>query len=487
MSELQSFAEAGPGSALKSSPPTDVSYVRDRMLAAEAAPAGTTGAVGWLRQNLFSSPLNILQTLIAIAIVALVLPGLLRFGLFDAVWSTAEIRDETGALVDGATLRDVCATVAQGGIRENGWSGACWAYVGNYLPQFIYGTYPISERWRVNVAFVLLALALVPLLVHAFPYRRLGLLFSAIGFPLAAFVLLTGGEMEYDGFLPTGALFADGALKFWFDYLLFSAIVVGIAFAVARSTGGNASATARNVGVILAGIAVVVLVSSIDFGLRHVRTELWGGMLVTLVIAVTGIAASLPIGIVLALARRSNMPLIRLLSVAFIEFWRGVPLVTVLFMSSVMLPLLAAEGVSIDKLFRAVIGVALFASAYMAEVIRGGLQAIPKGQYEGAQAVGLTYWQSMRLIILPQALTLVIPGIVNTFIGLFKDTTLVLIIGLFDFLGQIQASFSDPTWATPVQSSTAYLFAAICYFVFCFGMSRYSIYMENRLDTGHKS
>jgi general L-amino acid transport system permease protein len=175
-----------------------------------------------------------------------------------------------------------------------------------------------------------------------------------------------------------------------------------------------------------------------------------------------------------------------MLSVNFIEFWRGVPLITVLFMSSVMLPLFLPEGVNFDKLLRALIGVALFSAAYMAEVVRGGLQAIPKGQYEGAMALGLNYGQMIRMIILPQALKLVIPGIVNTFIGLFKDTTLVLIIGLFDFLGQIQSSFADSNWASPVQSLTAYAFAAFVYWCFCFSMSRYSQFMERLLDTGHK-
>jgi general L-amino acid transport system permease protein len=180
------------------------------------------------------------------------------------------------------------------------------------------------------------------------------------------------------------------------------------------------------------------------------------------------------------------MPIVRMAAVIFIEFWRGVPLITVLFMSSVMLPLFLPEGVTFDKLLRALVGVAMFASAYMAEVVRGGLQAIPKGQFEGAMALGLNYNQMMRMIIMPQALKLVIPGIVNTFIGLFKDTTLVLIIGLFDFLGQIQSSFSDSSWATPVQALSAYVFAAAVYWVFCFGMSRYSIFMERRLDTGHR-
>ena len=223
-----------------------------------------------------------------------------------------------------------------------------------------------------------------------------------------------------------------------------------------------------------------------SFGLVPVETSLWGGLLVTLVVAVTGIVASLPLGILFALGRRSHMPIVRLVSIIFIEFWRGIPLITVLFMSSVMLPLFLPDGVTFDKLLRALIGVALFSAAYMAEVVRGGMQAIPKGQYEGAQALGLNYWKMMNLIVLPQALKHVIPGIVSSFIALFKDTTLVLIIGLFDLLGIIQLSFTDPNWSTPVTSHTGYLFAAIIFWIFCFGMSRYSIYMENRLHTGHK-
>ena len=205
-----------------------------------------------------------------------------------------------------------------------------------------------------------------------------------------------------------------------------------------------------------------------------------------MVIAVTGIAASLPIGVALALGRRSQMPIVKLFSVIFIEFWRGVPLITVLFMSSVMLPLFLPDGVTFDKLLRAFIGVGLFSAAYMAEVIRGGCKPYQRASMKGAMALGLNWSQMMQKIILPQALKLVIPGIVNTFIGLFKDTTLVLIIGLFDFLGQIQSSFTDPTWASPVQSMSGYLFAALVYFVFCFGMSRYSIFMEHRLNTGHR-
>ena len=216
------------------------------------------------------------------------------------------------------------------------------------------------------------------------------------------------------------------------------------------------------------------------------RPSLWGGLLVTLVLSFVGIAVSLPLGIVLALGRRSKMPVIKMISVIFIEAVRGVPLVTVLFMASVMLPLFLPPGVTFDKFLRALIGVALFASAYMAEVIRGGLQAIPKGQYEGADSLGLGYWQKMGLIVLPQALKLVIPGIVNTFIGLFKDTSLVSIIGMFDLLGIVRQGFSDANWASPQTPMTGLVFAGFVFWLFCFGMSRYSIYMERRLDTGHK-
>jgi general L-amino acid transport system permease protein len=177
------------------------------------------------------------------------------------------------------------------------------------------------------------------------------------------------------------------------------------------------------------------------------------------------------------------MPAVRAVCVAFIELWRGVPLITVLFMSSVMFPLFMPEGVHIDKLLRALVGVALFSSAYMAEVVRGGLQAIPKGQYEAASALGLSYWKTMGFIIMPQALKLVIPAIVSTFIGLFKDTTLVLIIGLFDLLGAAQAANTNPNWAG--YSEESYVFAAFVFWCFCFSMSRYSVHLERKLHTGH--
>ncbi|MFP8965360.1 amino acid ABC transporter permease [Pokkaliibacter sp. CJK22405] len=220
------------------------------------------------------------------------------------------------------------------------------------------------------------------------------------------------------------------------------------------------------------------------FGLEEVPTHQWGGLILTLVIAIVGIAAAMPIGILLALGRRSEMPIIKSFCVVFIEVWRGVPLITVLFMASVMLPLFVPAEYHFDKLLRALIGIALFQSAYIAEVVRGGLQAIPKGQYEAADALGLTYWKAMILIILPQALKLMIPGIVNTFIALFKDTSLVLIIGLFDILAIVQAALTDPKWLG--FATEGYVFVALVFWVFCFGMSRYSQHLENKLHTGHK-
>ncbi len=220
------------------------------------------------------------------------------------------------------------------------------------------------------------------------------------------------------------------------------------------------------------------------FGLEVVETEKWGGLMLTLVLAVVGIVASFPIGIMFALGRRSDMPIIRSISIVYIEFWRGVPLITVLFMASVMLPLFMTEGTDLNKLIRAMIGITLFQGAYMAEVVRGGLQAIPKGQYEAADALGLSYWQKTGLVILPQALKLMIPGIVNTFIALFKDTSLVLIIGLFDLLSMVQSALTNPDW--PGFATEGYLFAGFVFWIFCFGMSRYSQRLEAKLNTSHR-
>lgn len=229
-------------------------------------------------------------------------------------------------------------------------------------------------------------------------------------------------------------------------------------------------------------MAFVLLVGG--FGLPHVPVERWGGLMITLVVAFTGIVASLPLGILLALGRRSALPVVRGLSIAFIELWRGVPLITVLFMAANMLPLFMPDGITINKLVSALVAVALFSSAYMAEVVRGGLQAVGKGQYEAAAALGLGYWRSMGFVILPQALRLCLPNIVGNFIGLLKDTSLVSIIGFLDLLGIVQSGNADPAWATPNTAMTGYAFLGLVFWILCFGMSRFARRLEVRLKGG---
>ena len=220
--------------------------------------------------------------------------------------------------------------------------------------------------------------------------------------------------------------------------------------------------------------------------LAPVATSLWGGILVTLVVSLVGIVAALPLGILLALGRRSDLPVLRYACIGFIEFWRGVPLITVLFMANVMLPLFLPGDLTVDRLVRPLVGIALFASAYMAEVVRGGLQAIPAGQGRAALALGLTRVQALRLVILPQALKVVVPGIVNTLIGLFKDTTLVSIVGIADFIRVLEAARADPRWSAPTIPVTAYAFAALFYLAVCFSMARYAAFIERRLAAGER-
>ncbi|MEO6394298.1 MAG: amino acid ABC transporter permease [Devosia sp.] len=233
-------------------------------------------------------------------------------------------------------------------------------------------------------------------------------------------------------------------------------------------------------------IASLVLLAGGRFGLSYVPTEQWGGLLVTLLISVVGICLSLPIGIILALGRQSRLPVIRTLSIGYIELIRAVPLITILFMASIMLPLFMPQGTTVDKLLRAVVGVTLFSAAYMAEVVRGGIQAIGRGQYEAANSLGMGYWKTMGFIVLPQALKHVIPGIVNSFISLFKDTSLIYIVGMKDLLETVKTKNDSLEWVSSTQTITGYIFAAMIYWVFCFSMSRYSQYMERRLNTGHK-
>ncbi len=310
-------------------------------------------------------------------------------------------------------------------------AGACWAYIDSRMTFFIYGFFPKDAYWVTQEGFI----------ASIMTYWRVNAVF-AVGTLLLVPLMWPG--------LPHKVL---NAILFFVVYPVFVFFML---------TGGV-------------------------FGLEEVPTIKWGGLTVTLIIGLVGIVVSLPLGIVLALGRQSKMPIVKGMSIMFIEVWRAVPLITVLFMASVMLPLFMPVGMTIDKLLRALVGVSLFSAAYMAEVVRGGLQALPKGQFEAAASLGLNYWKSMSFIILPQALKHVIPGIVNSFIALFKDTSLVAIVGIFDLLRAVQISNLNLDWGSKNQAITGYIFAAVVFWAFCFSMSRYSIMMEKRLDTGHRN
>ena len=426
-------------------------FVRTQSSPMRPPPVSAQGAVGWMREHMFASPLSSMLTLLAVVLLAWVIPDLVRFAFIDAVWS--------------GDKGEAC--------RAPG-AGACWAYVRAKIGFFTYGLYPRDQVWRVNLVLIVGAVLVVWLLWPDAWGRAIaaGLFFAA--YPLIAFGLLTG----YAPF-PFG-VFAGGV---WATALAIAAVAAVALCAVMAIIRKSAA-----LGIVAAGLCLWFAIGLAWrwWSLPVVGTHLWGGVFVSLLVAAIGIVFSLPLGIVLALGRRSEMPIVRFVSILFIEFIRGVPLITILFMANFMLPLFVPQEWSPDRLLRPLIGVALFSSAYMAEVVRGGLQAIPKGQYEGAMAMGLNWSQMMRLIVLPQALVLVIPGIVNSFIALFKDTTLVAIAGVFDFLKAIETQRDDPVWAGPTISATGYLFAAVFYFLFCFGMSRYSIMMERRLSANRK-
>jgi general L-amino acid transport system permease protein len=501
-------------------------FVRQELIPERAAPIKTTGFAGFVRTRLLNSPGNILMTIASALLLWFTVVPAVNFLLIDAVWQG---RDRKACLAENA-----------GHVV-----GACWPFVQAKFTQFVYGFYPEPERWRVNVTFLLAALLLLPLLIPRLPAKGLnaGLLF--IAFPVVAFFLLHGGGLHGFG-VSWAADFLSGfttsigdagakligagdasavALVGVLLALLGKTIVLlssGISLllwplvwlrdqiqASSRPVCADLAVTAAIVSILLfvlnggfrtgwralivslatfAGIALVIALMQLDRGgLSIVDTRLWGGLLVTLVVAVTGIVSSMPVGMALALGRRSTIPLIRGFAVAFIELWRGMPLITVLFFATYMLPLFLPGNFSVDGLVRVLVGVALFTGAYVAEVIRGGLQAIPRGQGEAASALGLSYWKTTGLIVMPQALRHVIPGLVNSFIGLFKDTSLVSIVALFDLLGSLRASFADPVWSTPTTLFTGFAFAGIVYFTFCFGMSRYSLFVEHRLNVHRRS
>jgi general L-amino acid transport system permease protein len=499
-------------------------FVSEKLIAERPAPVKTTGLVGFLRTRLFNSPTNILITIVSALLLWVVLVPTFKFLLVDAVWSG---KDRNACLAENAGH-----TV-----------GACWPFIQAKFSQFIYGFYPEAERWRVNLTFAFAAILLLPLLIPRLPAKGPNAILFFLAFPVVAFFLLYGGGLKGFGVTWVSNFLSgfndsigEGGRKLvssgettavigpllwvlgklillvstaifwvlqpltwlrdqiqavrgtvWLDFAVTSAIVLALLIWLTGGLRSGPRPLFTCLG-ILAAIAMVIGVMGLDHGgLPVVDTRLWGGLLVTLVVSVVGIVASMPVGIALALGRRASIPLIRIFSIAFIEFWRGVPLITVLFFATYMLPLFVPAGFTIDGLMRVLIGIAIFAGAYQAEVIRGGLQAIPRGQGEAASALGLSWAKTTALIVMPQALRHVIPGLVNSFIALFKDTSLVSIVALFDLLGIMRAAFSDPVWSTPTTLFTGFAFTGIIYFVFCFGMSRYSLFVENRLNAHRRN
>ncbi|MEM7509012.1 MAG: amino acid ABC transporter permease [Pseudomonadota bacterium] len=434
---------------------SDISFVRTQEVPAAPPPSNAVGPVKWLKDNLFDGWLNTVLTLISGAFIALVLYEILPWFL-DSSWSPEEM-----------SLKGCRAEV----------EGACFAVINERFYQFIFGFYPSEFYWRPTLAFLLLLLALWPVLFEKAPR---GLMWHTAVYPAIAYLLIWGGTI----WGPIGVLLGP---------------VIG---AVIMSRGGDAvqavvgEAFGPLVTLILAVLAVVfwflfgvtqfdeIMSSIAPLGLEKVASDKLGGFLLSLIIGVVGIVASLPLGIALALGRQSNLFIVRAISVGFIECMRGVPLITLLFVASTLLAYFLPPGTTFDLILRVCIMVTLFASAYMAEVIRGGIAALPRGQYEAADAMGLTYWQSMQLIILPQALKISIPNIVSTFIGLFKDTTLVIVIGLLDPLGLSSAIRADANWNGIVWE--LYGFIALFFFICCFGMSRYAMHLENKLKTDHR-
>ena len=417
-----------------------VPYVSPTQYDPEPAPASSVGAPAWLRENLFSSWSNSLLTILTIAFLVWIVPGIVDWAILKSVWNAHSLTE--------------CREI----IREmhgDGVTGACWAVIRERYNQLLYGFYPDELRWRPNTAFVLLVAAIFPVMFRS----------------MRPAVWAMGVLLWFEVF---GAVMRADLFSLWSPTVIVT-LAVG---ALAMVFGAPEHRSRWLVFTLIYPVVVYFLLWGGIF-LEPVETAKFGGFMLTMILGVTGIAASLPIGILLALGRQSKLPILQMICVTFIEFIRGVPLITLLFVASTLLNYFLPPGTSFDLILRVLIMVTLFASAYMAEVVRGGLAALPKGQYEAADTLGLSYWQGMRLIILPQALKISIPGIVNTFIGLFKDTTLVSVIGLLDPLGLTKPIRSNSDWNGIVWE--LYGFIALLFFVFCWGMSRYSMYLEQRL------
>lgn len=475
-----------------------VAFMRETMLPPQPPPLAQSGAIRWLRENLFSGPLNIALTLVGLGIVWLVV-GAVGPWLAHSVWNAGSM----------AECRQIIAET-----WGEGATGACFALVKHRWNQFLFGFYPQALYWRPVLAFGLLFLALAPLLFSESAKARRVVLGLAMVLTLVVSAVLDAPGPALAGMAvamlawaalvearPRPALLASLVYPFAAAWLLWGGSLWTEAMALAGLAMGFlvwrglarlglfafalAVVAAAAWWLLLAGPIATALAGMLPLRLQPVSSDQFGGFVLSITIGVAGIALSLPLGVILALARRSDLPVIKVLAVMFIEFIRGVPLITLLFVASLLLNYFLPPGTNFDVILRVIIMVTLFAAAYMAEVIRGGLAGLPKGQYEAADALGLDYWKAQRLIILPQALKISIPGIVSTFIGMFKDTTLVVFVGLYDPLkamsDTIRASFE---WKGAYWEP--YIFVGAIFFVLCFGMSRYSMYLERRLKHDHR-
>ncbi|MDC0657848.1 amino acid ABC transporter permease [Leisingera sp. SS27] len=424
-----------------------IAFVRDTEIPPSPPPAGETGAVKWLRENLFSNAVNSALTIASLLVIYILLSKTLPW-LLNGVWTTSSLAE--------------CREVLQGK------TGACFSVLTERWNQLLYGfKYPSDQYWRPNLALVLLLFAIAPVLFFDLPRKLLA--FTAV-YPFLAFWLIWGGTI----LAPIVALVGFAAGAFVFQTYGKSSFAVGFFGAIAAAFA-----------VWIIGGMLIPDGASDNAMLQAVPSRDLGGFMLNLMLGVTCVSLSLPLGIALALGRQSDMPLIKWMCVVFIEFVRGVPLITLLFVASVMLAYFFPPESTVDLFLRVVIMITMFSAAYIAEVIRGGLAALPKGQYEAADSLGLDYPQAMRLIILPQALKISIPGIVNVAVGLFKDTTLVSVISMFDLVGMIRG---------PILASTEWNgvywellgFAALLFFVVCYGISQYSQWLERRLATDHR-
>ena len=420
------------------------SFVRHEMLEERAPPVGEGGVLKWVRENLFSSVFNTIMTIIAVWVIYSITVGVAPWFL-NGVWN-AETTRECYEILDGV-------------------NGACFAVLQERFPQLIYGfKYPSTEYWRPNLATILLLVALAPVLFRRLPQRLL--VFTVI-YPFLAYWLIWGGSV----LIPTVAFIG--------------CCVGGVCY---KRFSSGAFATAIILGLISAYLcwflgSYLVSWNEAFLSLKVVPSRDMGGFMLNLLLGTIAVSLSIPLGIALALGRQSDMPIIKWICVVFIEFIRGVPLITLLFVANVILAFFFPPETSIDLILRVIIMMTFFNSAYIAEVVRGGLAALPSGQYEAANSLGLDYSQSMRFIILPQALKISIPGIVNVSVGMLKDTTLVSINSMFDLVGMIRG---------PILSSTDWngvyweLFgaAAAIFFVVCFTVSKYSQWLERQLETG---